>query len=142
MEGTITCQQAALFPEFVAPSLEQVGLTEQPRLGQEVRVQFIDRFQTTHHYNNGFILGPTGKWGVNITTLALSPLEKQAQNNCKALEKKFRAIPLPKDRKVDNSEGGPPNPALPPLVPLPSDPNNREFPLPPEICIRTIKGTI
>lgn len=133
IEGTITCQQASLFPEFVAPSLEQVGLSEQPRLGQEVRVQFVDRFQTTHHYNNGFILGPTGKWGVNITTLRQTPLEKQAQENCKALEKKFRAIPLPQDKKVNDREGGPPTPGLvDPLSGQPVNPNNRDFPLPPD----------
>ena len=103
---TVPCQMAALYPEFVATSLEEIGLTEQPKLGQELSVRFIDRYQTTHHYNNGFILGPTGDWGATVVKLKIGPLRKAVRDNCKALEKKFQKMAPPGAEKVDDTEGG------------------------------------
>jgi hypothetical protein len=90
----LSCEVATLYPEFVAESLEAVGLTAQPQVGTGLTVEFVDRFQTTLQYANGRIIGPNGKIGAFVSKAKKSPIEEFVKNNCKELERKYNRIQI------------------------------------------------
>ena len=94
-QGNFTCQKAALYPEFVAASLEAIGLSRQPEFGEKVKVQLFDHHQSTMHYSNGFVVGTNGSWGSKVRPNLPSPLEVAAKRACSDKNTRFKKIRPP-----------------------------------------------
>ncbi len=109
----LTCQEAGLYPEFVAADLESVGMPSQPSIGRKIKVQFIDKHQTTLHYGNGFIVGFDGTWGAKIdknNIVRTITRTVRDENYCKDTEKRFRKI---KNPQSDGGVNKPESPEVP-----------------------------
>ena len=117
-QGNFTCQSAGLYPEFVAASLEAIGLSRQPVFGEKIKVQLFDHHQSTMHYSNGFVVGTNGSWGAKVRPNLPSKLEVAAKRICADKNTRFKKIRPPQSGGGINGPGG--QPGGPPQVNRPS----------------------